>query len=625
MANGDLLPTTSTDTAPPPAKPPTDTAPPPAKPPTDYSSLLPTKEQAETARTGLTAAYEKHEKDLGGIVSQFEETNKRYKARQEQMINAEGATIDELKHGAWNAGKEMADRQVDIWEQFGSPGFLIAMLGSSFSAMPMNSALNAGGAAMNAINEGKMNEYNRAFEAWRANTDLVIKRQQMEHEVYEDVMKSWGKDLTLTRTKLEVAATRFGDERMLALLRADMLPEIHEAVRARADSIAAVATATNKIWENDLRQRVINAKLGWDRDDPKKKVFDPQRIQQVIQDYDNPANDGFNKALRAKQDQVWKDEQRLLTPDEIHAEEKKSSEAKYAYRLASNYPSASAAITDIRNDPDIKLTPEMENVIEKVYSGKDAGSAARVAHVNAALNEIRQRIQSGEQLDSRAQEAILDEALQRPVIGKAFTAPETKFLSGAPELMRNLETLDHFASATGPIVGIPGRLAAEYGGINDPAIIWQTAVRQAEAALAELESSGRVSVVGLHKILETLPEDYHSARFGKFQVQEAMQTLRNKAQAELSVMESSGKKIPANVLDAFAKIGVYPSGEAAKDPLVQLRKDPTVLSLDALEQMSTYMASLPLEDQELILKENRRRIAKRVEELKQRSQTGQQP
>ena len=112
---------------------------------------------------------------------QWENREEQNRARREKMLTEQGATVEELKHGAWNANREMAKRETSLWEQFGSPAFLVAMMGSAFSAMPMNSALNAGGAAINAINQGKIADYQRAFDAWKANTDLTIKRLNEEH------------------------------------------------------------------------------------------------------------------------------------------------------------------------------------------------------------------------------------------------------------------------------------------------------------------------------------------------------------------------------------------------------------------------------------------------------------
>src|ERR1700688_1435856 len=131
-----------------------------------------------------------------GMEAQRKRSDDAYAQRQERLIAAEGATMDDIK--PWNAEKELNDRKTNLWEQFGSPGFVIAMIASSFSGMPMNSALNAGAAAMNAINEGDMDKYHKAFDAWKENSNLTLKRLDLEEKQFGQIenlriktMESW--------------------------------------------------------------------------------------------------------------------------------------------------------------------------------------------------------------------------------------------------------------------------------------------------------------------------------------------------------------------------------------------------------------------------------------------------
>ena len=222
---------------------------------------------------------------------------------------------------------------------------------------------------------------------------------------------------------------------------------------------------------------------------------------------------------------------------------------------------------------------------------KAAGKTPTDAEINAKNDEIRNDI------------------AKASMTPKSITTLEQKTLTAAPSLMKHLATLDAFSSATGTISGLVQRLGAEYGGVNDPAIIWQTAKRQAEAAVAELAAGGRISVTGLKAQLEQLPDDYKAARFGKYQVQQFMADLRDKSQSELDIIQAEGKNIPQDVLDKFAAIGVYPASQAAKDPLLQLRKDPAKVTDEALLDMSHYMSALSLPDQQAIIKEAKRRKA----------------
>ncbi len=383
----------------------TGVSPPPAsKPSTDYTSLLPTKEQHEGARAGLEAAYKKHEEDLGGIVREGDEAYKRDRARMEQAIKQEGATIEELKHGAWNAQKELSDRKVDIWEQFGSSGFLIAMLGSSFSTLPMNSALSAGAAAMNAINQGKMDEYNKAFSAWKANTDLVIHRQQMEHEVYEDINKLMTSDLAKWREKFLVANARFGDERMRILAENDMLPEIDQAFSAKASAISQLATAKDKIEESDLRLRWLNL-------DPRWKSGDPKLMKEALDDYNDPANTPDKDAYKKFREETFKATGQYPNSEEDLAFRKRQAEADYPYRLSPVAGDIAAVKTDLETALGHPLSPGMNAALDQAYSAKGVTASRVVGSVNRAIADIERELASGKKEAEIDPERRINQAL----------------------------------------------------------------------------------------------------------------------------------------------------------------------------------------------------------------------
>src|ERR1700675_1739474 len=49
----------------------------------------------------------------GGMIAAEDRKQAAYRARQERMIAAEGATMDDLK--PWNAEKELSSRKTDLW------------------------------------------------------------------------------------------------------------------------------------------------------------------------------------------------------------------------------------------------------------------------------------------------------------------------------------------------------------------------------------------------------------------------------------------------------------------------------------------------------------------------------
>jgi hypothetical protein len=202
-----------------------------------------------------------------GMEAQRKRSDDAYAARQERMLAQEGATMEDLK--PWNAAKELNSRKTDLWEQFGSPGFIVAMLASTFTAMPMNSALNAGAAAMNAINQNDMDSYNKAFDAWKENSNLTIKRLDIEEHEFEQIDHLRAKNMESWRASASALAARFNDQRMQIMLANGYNQQALEARDALAKSKVELSDATQRLQENEIRRQVTMALLG-DSKDPKK-------------------------------------------------------------------------------------------------------------------------------------------------------------------------------------------------------------------------------------------------------------------------------------------------------------------------------------------------------------------
>jgi hypothetical protein len=203
----------------------------------------------------------------GGMAAAEQRRDEQYRTRMDRMIGAEGATIDELK--PWNAEKELAKRETNLWEQFGSPGFVISMLASAFTAMPMNSALSGGAAAMNAINAGKMDEYHKAFDAWKENSNLTLKRLDLEEKQFNQIDTLRTKDMESWRAQAMALAARFNDQRMLVMLTNGYDQQALEARDQLAKSRVELSDATNRIQDNEIRRKLFMA-LNGDNKDPKK-------------------------------------------------------------------------------------------------------------------------------------------------------------------------------------------------------------------------------------------------------------------------------------------------------------------------------------------------------------------
>jgi len=183
--------------------------------------------------------------------------SERYQKRMEQQNDAIAAGVNDLKD--WDAGKNLGETKVDMWEAFGSPGFIIAQLASAFSGSPMNSALAAGGAAIMALKQGKMDDYNKKFAAWKANSELAQKRIAIEQEVFNNINKLADTNMAEWRVKMEEFGHRFNNERLLALLHNGYDAEVIEAQTGVATAGKLAAEAHETIANHKLMTEEIEA------------------------------------------------------------------------------------------------------------------------------------------------------------------------------------------------------------------------------------------------------------------------------------------------------------------------------------------------------------------------------
>lgn len=139
----------------------------------------------------------------------------------------------------WNAEAEWKDRNSDPLERFGSLASVVGILGAAFTHQPLTNSLNASAAAMEAIKAGDAESYKRAHEAWKDNSELVIKRAQMMHQHYQDAVELMKTDMVAGEAKMRVVANQFGDKQALFLtehgMNADLMTLIEKRNKANLD------------------------------------------------------------------------------------------------------------------------------------------------------------------------------------------------------------------------------------------------------------------------------------------------------------------------------------------------------------------------------------------------------
>lgn len=191
--------------------------------------------------------------------------------RVEQQYEASGYKLGDFQ--PWNAAAEHETHSTDPLVAFGSLGSVFGMIASAFTHAPMENALNASAAAMNAIKEGDEKEYERAHEAWKQNTDLAFKRHQMQREGYQDAITLMNTNMQVGDAKARMLAAKYGDAQSLLLLEAGMSKEWIDLQEKRNDA-AVKMTASKNMLEQDGFNRAVytrEAKQIEDSDVPPKE------------------------------------------------------------------------------------------------------------------------------------------------------------------------------------------------------------------------------------------------------------------------------------------------------------------------------------------------------------------
>ena len=173
----------------------------------------------------------------------------------EEMSRTAGVEAEKMK--PWDAEHEAAKRQTDPIEAFGSLGSVFGILASAFTHAPMENAMNASAAAINAIKAGNAEDYNRAYKAWEANTKQALERHQIEHAAFEDAVTLMKTNMEVGMNQLRLNAARFGNQKDLALLEAGMNKELFEYHAAQEKLATELQTNAPKVAEANAEMAVL--------------------------------------------------------------------------------------------------------------------------------------------------------------------------------------------------------------------------------------------------------------------------------------------------------------------------------------------------------------------------------
>ncbi len=557
----------------------------------------------EGARTGLMDLYGKKAAAERSISGQTIGRAEQDRTIAKQHFDAAGYEKEKLQ--PWNAKEEYEKTQHSPLEAFGSFASAFGIIASAFTHAPMQNALNASAAAMNAIHENDDKTYERAHGAWKENMALVEKRFAMEQALYGDALKLMSTDMTLGEAKMKAAAMQFGDQKTIMMLEHGMLPELNDALTSRVKTMEGMRAAADKMDESAFRRVSFERMQAEDaqmrewaglppptaeettrmylkahgvkeaatertaldyitKPNPDGTPKTPEQASRFLQNLRQGSRSGdaasYKEAFDTFKEEIFARENRAPTSDEINAFHKKWAQ----------------------NSSKRQMSQKEEGIQQIIDASRDANGNPTKTIAQA----------SGEFADAQ--------------LRRSYTDTQTRQIKAVPVLMDHLRTLDYFAHVTGPVQGVPAEIAAIYGGLNDPAMVFELAKRGARQAATEWGGSGKLKSQ-VETMLDTIPKTYQNWRANKAVAQQTMRDVSNEAQTLVSLLEKSGKPLPESTMEKYVEQGIYPESIKNKNPVLLLRNDPTSVPDSDLQAMRRYKNSLPLNDQKLIDQEVIRR------------------
>ena len=209
--------------------------------------------------------------------SQFGSLNRKMaqdRVQMEKAWSAESASADAIPP-QWNADKEQRERVRSPIEDFGSLGAIFGIIASQFTKTPLTSAMNAAAAAMNATRDHDEEGYRTAYQAWKDNTALALKRFGLERDLFQDANKLIDTDVQQWKVKQLQIAAQFDNKKAIAMLDAGMSGELMDLQGKQIE----IADKLQKVMQDqetvDIRRTILSTQFKqWDKQHPDANPYE---------------------------------------------------------------------------------------------------------------------------------------------------------------------------------------------------------------------------------------------------------------------------------------------------------------------------------------------------------------
>ena len=361
---------------------------------------------------GMKAAGEEEAKEKGPIYGKLMQSDKENLERVHKA--ADGIQPVELKE--WDAKKELAEHTTNPMEVFGSFGFIFTQIASAFTRMPAVNGLNAAAGFMNGVAAHDQKAYESAYEAFKTNTDIAIKRHNIQREAYDDAAKRFSTDHGAYLSELEALSAKFGDKRTQALLEGGYIKELEELHRSRESSARGMLQSMPQIETMYAKQRAADERKAQGATDTEiyHEFYAPA--------YSNNLGNIKGQMILQKAQELAKQNGRESPNSEDFGTATASVSSSFNPSKGNN-PAAVDAEQVIKNlnKDGINMPPEVNALVRNTLGDKasSAVAGARKSALVNALEEIRaQKDSDGKPMDGQRASQIIRDALDAANTGK---------------------------------------------------------------------------------------------------------------------------------------------------------------------------------------------------------------
>lgn len=205
--------------------------------------------------------------ELADIQRRKEAATKPAEERLQQTMQADQAQYDKTAAKLGESRDALGSPppqqpQANPLQGWASAAAVFGMIASAFTRTPAISAMNAAATAINARNQGDWEAYKTAYQKWKDQTDLAIRRNQMMSEDMRNVMAKMQTDVAVGSAMLKSVAAKYGDERLAVLDEAGLGFQAAQIQAARDNSAMRMRLTLDEFEERVRHDRATEEGKG---------------------------------------------------------------------------------------------------------------------------------------------------------------------------------------------------------------------------------------------------------------------------------------------------------------------------------------------------------------------------